>query len=203
MGCFLWSRARPRCKDRELVGDDAWENQPATSLPGLSSRLESGRWWWVCRQFLGSYQAFPYFPQGSEKKGGQLGPSPSMSLLCFPGLASAVTGWPAPELVISTWDQSLGIEFWAGFFFFFSCLMTSTDPLLPHLIALHFIKREVMNAQLLISKEFLPPGTGSLSSGSEAHFFPSLINFLLLLWQAPLHVSFGSASFSSSGSRRW
>ena len=77
--------------------------------------------------------------------------------------------------------------------------MTSTDSLLPHLIALHFIKREVMNAQLLISKEFLPPGTGSLSSGSETHFLPSLINFLLLLWQAPLHVSFGSASFSSSG----
>lgn len=60
-----------------------------------------------------------------------------------------------------------------------------------------------MNAQLLISEEFLPPGTGSLSSGSETHFFPSLINFLLLLWQAPLHVSFGSASFSNSGSRRW
>lgn len=60
-----------------------------------------------------------------------------------------------------------------------------------------------MNAQLLISKEFMPPGTGSLSSGSETHFFPSLINFLLLLWQAPLHVSFGSASFSNPGSRRW
>lgn len=59
-----------------------------------------------------------------------------------------------------------------------------------------------MNAQLLISKEFLPPGIGSLSHGSETHFFPSLINFLLLLWQAPLHISFGSASFPSSGSRR-
>ena len=140
---------------------------------------------------------FPTFPRAVKRKGGQLGLSPSTSLLCFPGLASAVTGWPVPELVISTWGQSPGIEFWAGFFFF-SCLMTSTDSLLPHLIALHFIKREVMNAQLLISKEFLPPGTGSLSSGSETHFFPSLINFLLLLWQAPLHVSFGSASFSSS-----
>ena len=151
---------------------------------------------------------FPTFPRAVKRKGGQLGLSPSMSLLCFPGLASAVTGWPVPELVIPTWGQSPGIEFWAGFFcfcffFFFSCLMTSTDSLLPHLIALHFIKREVMNAQLLISKEFLPPGTGSLSSGSETHFLPSLINFLLLLWQAPLHVSFGSASFSSSGSRRW
>ncbi|KAM7238026.1 hypothetical protein CapIbe_010984 [Capra ibex] len=29
-------------------------------------------------------------------------------------LVSAVTGWPSPELVIPTWDQSLGIEFCAG-----------------------------------------------------------------------------------------
>lgn len=62
----------------------------------------------------------------------------------------------------------------------------------PHLIALHFIKRGVMSVQLLISKEFLPPGKGSLSSGSETHFFPSLINFLLLLWQPWFSISLGS-----------
>lgn len=100
-------------------------------------------------------------------------------------------------------DAHMGSEPWHRFLGRFSpppCLMTNTD-LLPHLIALHFIKRGIMNAQLLISKEFPPPGIGSLSSGSETHFFPSLINFLLLLWQAPLYISFGSACFPSSGRR--
>jgi hypothetical protein len=78
--------------------------------------------------------------------------------------------------------------------------MINTELPCP-LIALHFIKRRTMNAQPLISKEFPPPGIGSLSTGSETHFFPSLINFLLLLWQAPLHISFGSAPFVSSESR--
>lgn len=52
--------------------------------------------------------------------------------------------------------------------------MTNLEYPSPHLIALHFIKRGVMSAQLLISKEFLPPGRASLSSASETHFFPAV-----------------------------
>lgn len=51
-----------------------------------------------------------------------------MSLFCFPGLATAVTRWPLPVLMIPTWGLSLGIDFWA--IFFPSYLMTNTDPLL-------------------------------------------------------------------------
>lgn len=56
-----------------------------------------------------------------------------------------------------------------------------------------------MNAQLLISKEFLPPGMGGddLSSQAETHFFPSLINFLLLSWQPWLYISIGNTTLQN------
>lgn len=72
---------------------------------------------------------FPTLPRAVKGKGGGLGLSPSMSLLCVPGLASAVTRWPLPELVMPTWGLSLGIESWAGWGLL-SCLMTNTDSLL-------------------------------------------------------------------------
>lgn len=178
------------------------ENYPAASLLGLSLRLESMAARWICRQLLGPQIAFPYLPQGTERNAWWAGAQPTnMSLLCFPSLASAVTSWSLPVLMMPTWGLSLGTDSWAGFPPSFLLLNGQHRPPSPHLIALHFIKRGIMNAQLLISKEFPPPGIGSLSSGSETHFFPSLINFLLLLWQAPLYISFGGAAFPSSGSR--
>lgn len=106
------------------------ENYHATSLLGLSPRLE---WGTVVdlQQFFGLHGAFPYLPQGSERKGWWEEAQPTnMSLLCFPSLATVVTSWSLPVLMMPTWGLSLGTDFCAGFSptpFPSSCLMTNTD----------------------------------------------------------------------------
>lgn len=132
--------------------------------------------------------------EGKRRVAG-LGPVPHpMSPLCFPGGSCCnqlAPAWASRPQMGSTWAWILG-QFPPP-----SCLMTNPEYPSPHLIALHFIKRGVMSAQLLISKEFLPPGRASLSSASETHFFPSLINFLLLLWQSWFSISLGSTSLQN------
>lgn len=95
----------------------------------------SGAQWWICKQFLGLHGAFLYLPQGSERKGWWAEAQPTnMSLLCFPSLATAVTSWSLPVLMMPTWGLSLGTDFCAGFSptpFPSSCLMTNTDSPFP------------------------------------------------------------------------
>lgn len=111
------------------AGRCCWDSYPATSLLGLDPRLEGGAQWQICMQFLDLIKSFSPYPTAVKEKGGGLGLT-NMSLLCFSGLASAVTSWPLPVLMKHTWGLSLGIDSQKGPPLP-SYLMTNTDSPLP------------------------------------------------------------------------
>lgn len=95
----------------------------------------------------------------------------------------------------------LGTDSWAGFIFP-SCLMTNANSLLPGPHSFAFYQEGDNECTAIDFQGISAPRDRESITWIRDTFLPSLINFLLLLWQAPLHISFGSASFPSSGSRR-
>lgn len=100
-------------------------------------------------------KSFSTYPRAAKEKGGGLGLT-DMSLLCFPGLASAVTSWPLPVLMMPTWVLSLGIDSWKGPPLP-SCLMTNTDSPLPLSHSFAFYQEEDNECTAIDFQGISPP----------------------------------------------
>lgn len=122
-----------------------------------------------------------------------------MSPLCVLGLATALNSCLLPVLMVPTWGLHLGMD--SGPVpptFLFNDQHKLPPPSPVHSFA--FYQERGNECPAIDFQGISAPrdgGGGDLSSQAETHFFPSLINFLLLSWQPWLYISIGNTTLQN------
>lgn len=121
-----------------------------------------------------------------------------MSPLCVLGLATALNSCLLPVLMVPTWGLHLGMD--SGPVpptFLFNDQHKLPPPSPVHSFA--FYQERGNECPAIDFQGISAPrdGGGDLSSRAETHFFPSLINFLLLSWQPWLYISIGNTTLQN------